>query len=73
MVLGALLIGAVTTFSSTIIGLKLLPTTILHHQRTGEVIISILLLQDLLAIACKKIREAQAETQAAAAAKAGAE
>ena len=46
----ALLIGAVTTFSSTIIGLKLLPTSVLHHRRTGEVIISILLLQDLLAI-----------------------
>jgi Kef-type K+ transport system membrane component KefB len=38
-------------FSSTIIGLKLLPTTVLHHQRMGEVIISVLLLQDLLAIA----------------------
>lgn len=46
----ALLIGAVMTFSSTIIGLKLLPTSALHHQRTGEFIISILLLQDLLAI-----------------------
>lgn len=46
----ALLVGGAATFSSTIIGLKLLPTTILHHQRTGEVIISILLLQDLLAI-----------------------
>ncbi len=46
----ALLIGGAATFSSTIVGLKLLPTTILHHQRTGEVIISILLLQDLLAI-----------------------
>jgi len=46
----ALLIGLATSFSSTIIGLKLLPTTILHHQRTGEVIISILLLQDLFAI-----------------------
>lgn len=46
----SLLIGAAATFSSTIIGLKLLPTTILHHQRTGEVIISILLLQDLIAI-----------------------
>jgi Kef-type K+ transport system membrane component KefB len=46
----ALLIGAAATFSSTIVGLKLLPTTILHHQRTGEVIISILLLQDLAAI-----------------------
>ena len=47
----ALLIGIATSFSSTIVGLKLLPTTILHHQRTGEVIISILLLQDLFAIA----------------------
>jgi Kef-type K+ transport system membrane component KefB len=37
-------------FSSTIIGLKLLPTTALHHQHTGEIIISILLLQDLIAI-----------------------
>jgi len=45
-----LLIGGAATFSSTIVGLKLLPTTMLHHQRTGEVIISILLLQDLLAI-----------------------
>jgi len=46
----SLLVGGAAVFSSTIIGLKLLPTTMLHHQRTGEVIISILLLQDLLAI-----------------------
>jgi Kef-type K+ transport system membrane component KefB len=46
----SLVVGAAATFSSTIIGLKLLPTTVLHHQRTGEVVISILLLQDLLAI-----------------------
>lgn len=46
----AVLVGAVMSFSSTIIGLKLLPTSILHHQRTGEVVISILLLQDLLAM-----------------------
>ena len=37
-------------FSSTIVGLKLLPTTVLHHKATGEIIISILLLQDILAI-----------------------
>jgi Kef-type K+ transport system membrane component KefB len=43
----ALLVGAAMTFSSTIIGLKLLPTRTLHHQHTGEIIISILLLQDL--------------------------
>ena len=46
----ALIIGAAMMFSSTIIGLKLLPTTILHHQHTGEVIISVLLMQDLIAI-----------------------
>ena len=45
-----LLVGMASTLSSTIIGLKLLPTTVLHHRHTGEVIISILLLQDLIAI-----------------------
>jgi Kef-type K+ transport system membrane component KefB len=49
-ILESLLIGMSLVFSSTIIGLKLLPTTVLHHQRTGEIIISVLLLQDLLAI-----------------------
>ena len=48
--LQALMIGAVMMFSSTIIGLKLLPTTILHHRHTGQIIISILLIQDLIAI-----------------------
>lgn len=47
---GALITGIAAMFSSTIIGLKLLPTTILHHQHTGELVISVLLLQDLLAI-----------------------
>jgi len=47
----ALLVGAACMFSSTIIGIKLLPTTVLHHRHTGEVIISVLLLQDLIAIA----------------------
>ena len=45
------LIGAAMIFSSTIIGLKLLPTTVLHNQRLGELIISVLLLQDIIAIA----------------------
>lgn len=45
------IMGFCTMFSSTIIGLKLLPTTILHHQHTGELMISVLLLQDLIAIA----------------------
>lgn len=44
------IIGGALMFSSTIIGLKLLPTTILHHQHTGEIMISILLMQDLFAI-----------------------
>jgi len=43
--LESVLIGVAMTFSSTIIGLKLLPDTVLHHRRTGEIIISILLLQ----------------------------
>lgn len=45
-----IIIGITMMFSSTIIGLKLLPTTILHHQHTGELMISILLLQDIIAI-----------------------
>jgi Kef-type K+ transport system membrane component KefB len=46
----SLVVGASMMYSSTIIGLKLLPTTVLHHQRTGEIVISILLLQDIIAI-----------------------
>ena len=46
----SIVIGTAMMFSSTIIGLKLLPTTVLHHRHTGEIIISILLLQDMLAI-----------------------
>ncbi|MBT4521547.1 MAG: cation:proton antiporter [Halieaceae bacterium] len=46
----ALIIGAAIMFSSTIIGIKLLPTTVLHHRHIGELMIGLLLLQDLLAI-----------------------
>ena len=46
----SLLVGTVMMFSSTIISLKLLPTTALHHRHMGEVIISVLLLQDMMAI-----------------------
>ena len=59
-----LLIGVATTLSSTIISLKLLPTTVLHHRHTGEVIISILLLQDLLAIAALLLLHGLAADQA---------
>lgn len=46
----SLLIGIAATFSSTIIGLKLLPTTVLHHRHMGEIMVSVLLLQDVIAI-----------------------
>ncbi|MFV2059412.1 MAG: cation:proton antiporter [Gammaproteobacteria bacterium] len=46
----SVVIGATMMFSSTILGLKLLPTTVLHHRHLGEIIISVLLIQDLIAI-----------------------
>jgi len=46
----SIIIAAAMMFSSTIIGLKLLPTTALHHRHVGQVMISILLLQDIIAI-----------------------
>jgi Kef-type K+ transport system membrane component KefB len=46
----AIIFGAAMMFSSTVISLKLIPTTTLHHKRTGEVMTSVLLLQDVLAI-----------------------
>ncbi|WP_430462428.1 cation:proton antiporter [Thalassolituus sp. LLYu03] len=46
----AIIIGLAMMFSSTIIGLKLLPTTVLHHKHMGELMIGLLLLQDMLAI-----------------------
>ena len=49
-VIEAVITGIAVTFSSTIIGIKLLPTTVLHHKHIGEIVISLLLIQDLLAI-----------------------
>jgi len=46
----AFIIGVALLFSSTIIGIKLIPTSTLHHKHIGEVMISILLFQDILAI-----------------------
>ncbi len=46
----SLVIGAALMFSSTIVSLKLIPTTQLHHHHMGEVMISVLLLQDVIAI-----------------------
>lgn len=46
----AVITGAAMMFSSTIIGIKLLPTTVLHHKHMGELMIGLLLIQDILAI-----------------------
>ena len=46
----SLVMGIALMFSSTIIGVKLMPTTSLHHRHTGQMIISVLLIQDLMAI-----------------------
>lgn len=46
----ALVIGFAMIFSSTIIGIKLLPTTVLHQKHMGELMVGILLLQDFIAI-----------------------
>jgi len=46
----SIVIGVAMMFSSTIIGIKLLPTTVLHHRHTGELVVGLLLLQDLIAI-----------------------
>jgi Kef-type K+ transport system membrane component KefB len=42
--------GIAAGFSSTILGIKLLPTTVLHHRHVGEIVVSLLLIQDVLAI-----------------------
>ena len=46
----SLIIGAALMFSSTIVSLKLIPTTALHHKHTGEMMTSVLLMQDVIAI-----------------------
>ena len=45
-----LVLGFSMIFSSTIIGIKLLPTTVLHQKHMGELMVGILLLQDFIAI-----------------------
>ena len=61
----AIVIGLTCVFSSTIMGLKLLPTTVLHHKHTGEVIISVLLFQDIIAIVALIALKAAASNQSA--------
>lgn len=45
-----LVVGFAIINSSTIIGLKLLPTTVLHHKHMGELMVGLLLLQDFIAL-----------------------
>lgn len=56
----AAIIGVGLMFSSTIIGIKLLPTTVLHHKHLGEVLVALLLFQDLLAIVTLVILQSSA-------------
>ncbi len=46
----SVVIGAALMFSSTIVSLKLIPTTELHHHHVGKVMIGVLLVQDIIAI-----------------------
>ncbi len=45
-------IAMASMFSSTIVGIKLLPTTVLHHRHAGELMVGLLLVQDFIAIFC---------------------
>jgi len=64
----SLVVGVALMFSSTILGLKLLPTTVLHHQRIGGIVISVLLLQDLIAIVALLVLQGLGREQITAAA-----
>lgn len=46
----AMVMGFAMVVSSTITGIKLLPTTVLHQKHMGELMVGILLLQDFIAI-----------------------
>lgn len=48
--LESLIIGLALSFSSTIIVIKLVPTTTLHQQHMGSVCIAVLIIQDILAV-----------------------
>jgi len=48
----SIVIAMASMFSSTIIGIKLLPTTVLHHKHAGDLMVGLLLVQDFIAIFC---------------------
>ncbi len=50
--LESIVIAMASMFSSTIVGIKLLPTTVLHHKHAGELMVGLLLVQDVIAIFC---------------------
>ena len=60
----AIVAGTACMFSSTIVGLKLLPTTVLHHRHIGELVVSLLLIQDLIAILALIILSGRGATMA---------
>jgi len=60
----AVVAGTACMFSSTIVGLKLLPTTVLHHRHIGELVVSLLLIQDLIAILALIILSGRGATMA---------
>lgn len=49
--LDALIVGLALMFSSTILVVKLLPTTTLHQKRMGGICIALLIIQDIIAVA----------------------
>ncbi|MFL0809407.1 MAG: cation:proton antiporter [Agarilytica sp.] len=48
----SIVIAMASMFSSTIVGIKLLPTTVLHHKYAGDLMVGLLLIQDFIAIFC---------------------
>lgn len=50
-IMDSVLIGLALMFSSTILVVKLLPTTKLHQQHMGAICIGVLIIQDLMAVA----------------------
>ncbi|MFL0799371.1 MAG: cation:proton antiporter [Agarilytica sp.] len=59
----SIVIAMASMFSSTIVGIKLLPTTALHHRHSGELMVGLLLVQDFIAIFCLLILLSGSEGQ----------
>ncbi len=49
-IVNSLIAGTALMFSSTVVSVKLISTNTLHHKHIGNMVISILLIQDILAI-----------------------